>query len=211
MRQALSLTLLAAALLAAAPVVPADPLLGADAQSSVGWFSTAAQHDADSRYDIAEARISRLWPEAADGVWLYQEQAIINRAGLGEAQARAAPYFQRVGHITRRPDGRLWRDNYPLQNPARFAGLGQPGYAGPQPTRADLGEAGCGNLITPIAAGHFTATTQDCANRYKGAATMVSLAIITPDTYANWDRGFDAAGVRVWGPADGGYLFRRQQ
>ena len=38
---------------------------------------------------------------------------------------------------------------------------------------------------------------------------MLSLAIIAPDTYANWDRGFDTAGVPVWGPTDGGYLFRR--
>jgi hypothetical protein len=195
--------------LIAATQAAADPLLDAYVTSSVGGFSTAAQHAADPRYDVAEAHIARIWPEAGDGIWLYHEQAIINRAGMTEAAARAAPYFQRIGHVVRRPDGSLWRANYTISDARRFVGLGQPGYAGPRPTRADVGEAGCANIITPVAAGHFTATTSGCANTYRGAVSLLSLAIITPDTYANWDRGFDAAGGRVWGPADGGYIFRR--
>ena len=196
------------ALLVATPT-QADALLDAYVATSAGRFSTAAQHAGDARYDIAEAQIVRLWPDDGDGVWVYHEQALVNRPGMTEAAARAAPYFQRIGHVVRRPDGSLWRDNHAIKDARRFIGLGQPGYAGPQPTRADLGDAGCGNIITPIAAGHFTATTTDCANTYRGAVSMLSLAIIAPDTYANWDRGFDAAGARVWGPADGGYIFRR--
>lgn len=195
--------------LLAATQATADPLLDAYVTSSVGGFSTAAQHAADPRIDVAEAQIARLWPESTDGIWVYHEQALVNRPGMTEAAARAAPYFQRIGHIVRRPDGSLWRDNHSIKDAKRFVGLGQPGYAGPRPTRADLGEAGCANIITSVAAGHFTATTSGCANTYRGAASMRSLAIITPDTYANWDRGFDAAGGRVWGPVDGGYIFRR--
>ena len=187
----------------------ADPLLDAYVATSVGRFSTATQHATDPRYDTAEAHVSRLWPEDGTGVWVSHEQALIDRPGLTEAAARAAPYFQRIGHVVRRPDGSLWRDNYTIKAATRFIGLGLPGYAGPQPTRADLGHAGCANIIAPIATGHFTATTSGCANSYRGAVSMLSLAIITPDTYANWDRGFDAAGTRVWGPADGGYVFRR--
>ena len=187
----------------------ADPLLDAYLGTSVGHFSTVDQHAADPRYEVADARITAIWPGSGDGVWVYHEQALITRPGLSEAAARAAPYFQRIGHIVRRPDGSLWRDNHAIKDARRFVGLCRPGYAGPQPTRADLSEAGCANIITPVAAGHFTATTRDCANSYRGAVSMQSLAIITPDIYANWDRGFDSAGARVWGPADGGYIFRR--
>lgn len=196
------------ALLVATPAA-ADPMLDAYVVASVGSFSTAAQHAADARYDVAEAHVARIWPDDADGIWVYHEQALVDRPGMTRAAARAAPYFQRIGHVVRRPDGSLWRDNYAIRNPGRFVGLGQPRYAGPQPTLADLGDVGCANIITPVAAGHFTATTQGCANHYRGAVSMLSLAIIAPDTYANWDRGFDAGGARVWGPAEGGYLFRR--
>ena len=187
----------------------ADPVLDAYVATSVGMFSTAEQHAADPRYDLAEANIASIWRDATDGVWVYHEQALVDRPGLTAAAARATPYFQRIGHVVRRPDGSLWRDNHVIIDARRFVGLGRPGYTGPHPTRADLGNAGCANIITPVASGHFTATTRDCASAYRGAASMLSLAIIAPDTYANWDRGFDAAGVRVWGPADGGTLFRR--
>ena len=29
--------------------------------------------------------------------------------------------------------------------------------------------------------------------------------------YVNWDRGFDAEGAHVWGPADGGYIFEKKE
>ncbi len=197
-------------LVLAGPATAADALLETYAATSVGLFSTAAQHSGDARYDLAEAVIARIMPDSADGVWLYQEQSVVSRPGMTMDAARTAPYFQRIGHIVQLPDGRLRRDNHVIKDPARFIGLGRKGYAGPQPTLADVGDAGCHNIITPIATGHFTATTENCRNSYKGAATMVSLAVITPDTYANWDRGFDAAGLRVWGPVAGGYVFRRQ-
>ncbi len=202
-------TALATCLLMLAAPATADPLLDSYARTVIGTVSTRNQHESDPRYEIAEASVARIWPTAGDGLWLYQEQAIVNRPGQTEAHARSAPYFQRIGHVTPTATG-LRRDNHSLRDPARFIGLGHPGYSGPQPTRADFGPAGCLNIITPIAPGHFTATTENCANSYRGATTMLSLAISTPDTYANWDRGFDAAGVRVWGPATGGYIFRRQ-
>lgn len=205
----MSILLLGLLLATATPAPAPDPVLTAYATTSVGVFSTIAQHRADPRYDEAEAVIARIWPDRTDGIWMYQEQAVITRPGVTPAEARHTPYFQRIAHIVRLPDGRLRRDNMVIKNPARFVGLGRPGYYGPLPGPDDLGAAGCHNIITPIATGHFTATTENCANSYRGAATMLSLAIISPDTYANWDRGFDAAGARVWGPDAGGYIFRR--
>lgn len=188
----------------------ADAGLADYAATVTGHFSTAAQHDADPRYDIAEAEVVRIWPERQDGIWVYQEQTILNRAGITPAAAKLSPYFQRIGHIIVQPDGSLLRENYEIRDRGRFVGLWRPDYQGARPTPDDLGPAGCANYITRVAAGHFTAVTKACENHYKGAAAMLSLAISAPDTYANWDRGFDAAGARVWGPAEGGYLFRRK-
>ncbi len=86
-----------------------------------------------------------------------------------------------------------------LREPARWAGLKD---GDPRLTR-----------ITPadLAPGHFASRTETCLNSYKGAVTMRSLSVTTPDTYANWDRGFATDGQRVWGPAEGGYIFRRQR
>ena len=189
------------ALLAAAQ--PGDAVLDDYAATVAGNFSTAAQHAADPRYDLAEARVARLWPERADGVWVYQEQRI---AANGQS---LAVYFQRIGHISLAGDGRLHRDNYAINDAGRFAGYGAPGYAGPAPAPADLGAPGCPNTIERVARGFYTASSDCDQSHYKGAARLQSRSIITPDTYANWDRGFDAAGARVWGPPSGGYLFVR--
>ena len=197
--------MLTLALLAAATAATAtDPALDEYARIAPGIYSTEAQHRADSRYDIAEAHVTRIWPERTDGVWLYQEQAILNREGMTQEQARAAPYFQRVARIARTADGRLRRDNYVLTEPKAVAG--RPEAIIP----AMLGPAGCHNILERVAAGYWTARTETCANGYKGAVEMRSLSVQTERVYANWDRGFDAKGERVWGPSDGGYIFEKR-
>ena len=192
-------------------LLAADPLLEDYAATVTGAFTTEAQHRADARYDIVEARIVRLWPERTDAVWLYQEQAIVNVAGKTPDEARKAPYFQFVARIVALGDGTLRRDNMRLREPARWAGLkdGDPRLT--RITPADLADPGCHNRIERIAPGHFASRTETCLNSYKGAVTMRSLSVTTPDTYANWDRGFATDGQRVWGPAEGGYIFRRQR
>lgn len=196
----LTVALLAAAAAAATP----DPLLADYARIAPGAYTSEAQHRADPRYDIVEAQVTRIWPERTDGIWLYQEQAIINRPGITPEAARAAPYFQRVARIARGPDGRIIRDNHVLTDPK--AVVGRPEAITP----AMLGPAGCHNVLERVATGHWTARTEACANGYKGAVEMRSMSVQTETVYANWDRGFDANGARVWGPADGGYIFVRK-
>jgi hypothetical protein len=178
------------------------------AEAVMGSFSSARQAQQDRSYDVAEAEVVRIWPQRTDGVWLYQEQAILAGRGAAAGASKEKPYFQRIGHVYRLSDGRLRRDNYVLKDPARFVGLGRLNGV-KEPQAADLGAAGCHNIIEPVSAGHFIARTEGCRNGYKGAVTMTSIAISTPDRYVNWDRGFDGAGNRVWGPEGGGYIFDR--
>lgn len=187
----------------------ADPVLEDYAKTAVGEFTSVAQHAADPRYDIVEARIVRIWPERTDAVWLYQEQAIVNVSGQTTEQARAKPYFQFVGRIAPLGDGSFRRDNYRLKEPAKWVGLkaGDPRLSAI--SEADLAEPSCHNRIERVSAGHYTGRTESCTNRYKGAAMMRSISVATSDSYANWDRGFSVDGKLVWGPADGGYIFKR--
>ncbi len=208
MRRPFRLVAVLALLAAAGPPPPPaalHPLVEDYARHATGRFSSAAQHARDPAYDIVEARIVRIWPERTDGLWLYQEQTILT----GPQAAPRRPYFQRVGHVQVQPDGTVRRDNYPLRDPLRFVGLGQPGSGAVAPTPADLGPAGCHNVLAFVSPGFWTGRVEACANSWRGAARLESLSILTPRQFVNWDRGLDAAGGHVWGPRGGGYVFDR--
>ena len=181
-----------------------DPMLADYAEAAIGRFSSMAQHQRDAAYDEVEVRVVRIWPERTDGLWLYQEQAIVNQPGRSREQALAAPYFQFVSRIAPLRAGVLRRDNFRVRDGGRFAGARVEAL-----TPSDLMEASCHNRVERIAPRWFTGTTESCAHRYKGAAWMQSLSVMTGNTYVNWDRGFDLAGNRVWGPEAGGYIFDR--
>jgi hypothetical protein len=181
-----------------------DPALTDYAATVTGRFSSAAQHQRDRAYDEVEARIVRIWPDRTDGLWLYQEQAIVNAPGLSREQALARPYFQFVARVVPLGDGSFRRDNYRVREPARFVGANVAALR-----HADLMEASCHNRIDRVGAGWYLGRTESCANRYRGAVFMESLSVSTPATYVNWDRGFDAQRRRIWGPEAGGYIFDR--
>ncbi len=204
------MSLIALALALALQATPAEmPLADTYAGNVTGQFSSAVQHRADARYDEVEARIIRIWPERTDGVWLYQEQAIITVAGVDAATARSRPYFQFVGRIVPLGNGLLRRDNFRVSVGARWVGMatGDARLASLSPS--DLAPASCHNLIELVSPGHWTGRTESCANGYRGATYMRSISLATPDRYVNWDRGFAADGSHIWGPRWGGYVFDR--
>ena len=180
-----------------------DPALIDYARTVTGRFSSVAQHRRDPRYDEVEARIVRIWPERTDALWLYQEQAVLIGAASPEA-GRAKPYFQFVARVVPIGQGLFRRDNYRVRDGARFGGARVGGL-----TEADLAPASCHNRIERVSAGWYLGRTESCANGYKGATWMQSLSAASRTTYVNWDRGFDDAGRRVWGPEEGGYVFDR--
>ncbi len=208
-----------AAMLAAMALAMADPapvpeiggaaLADAYAAAVIGRFSSAAQHAADPRYDVVEARISRIWPERTDGIWLYQEQAIVNQPGMTGDQARQRPYFQFVARIAPLENGVLRRDNYRVADGAKWRGMTSGDARLASLTPADLAPPSCHNRIELVSRGHFVSQTESCANAYRGAAMMVSRSLTTPTRFVNWDRGLAADGAHVWGPRAGGYIFER--
>ena len=201
-----ALALLAAA---AASTATGRPMTEDYAAAAIGHFSSEAQHVADPRYDWAEARIVRIWPARTDGVWLYHEQTIVNTPGLLPDEARRRPYFQFVARVTPIAPGLLRRDNFRVLDKAKWLGVSSTDARLAALTPADLAAPSCHNRMEQVALGVWTGRTESCTNAYKGAAWMQSLSVTTHDAYINWDRGFDAAGTRVWGPAAGGYKFLR--
>jgi hypothetical protein len=202
------LAALATALLSMPAQAEISPLVDAYANAVIGRFSSAAQHRADPRYAEVEGAIVRIWPDRADGIWIYQEQAILSGAADRDA-ARRAPYFQRVSRLHDRGDGTIGRETFTIRDPARFVGLGQPGYAGPAITPADLGEGGCPLIVESAGHGYFTGSSGSCPNSHRGAVSMRSVSVVAGERFVNWDRGFDAEGRLVWGPEAGGYVFDR--
>ncbi len=183
-----------------------SPAVEAYAEAITGRFSSAGQHAADPRYAEVEGNVTRIWLARTDGIWIYQEQAILSGAS-DRAAARARPYFQRISRLFDRGDGSIGRETFPLLEAGRFVGLGMAGYRGPIPTPADLGPAGCPLVIEAAGHGHFTGTSGDCPSSHRGAVRMRSVSVVAGTRLVNWDRGFDAAGRQVWGPEAGGYVF----
>jgi len=175
-----------------------------------GRFSSAAQAQRDTDYDVVESELVRIWPERRDGVWLYQEQAALGAAGAETAERKQQPYFQRIVQLVPDGDDRVVRHTWEIRDPAglvgawrepaRFAGLGND----------ILGEASCPLALRKVSPTlWFSSFTQPCPNSWRGASTLRSQGVLNADGFTNWDRGFDADGRHVWGPASGGYEFRR--
>ena len=168
-----------------------------------GTFSSASQAAAqpDDYYDVRLVMVP-IWTERADGPWLYVEQAI------GTALDR--PYRQRVYHLVEDERG-LVSEVYTLPgDPLAFAGrFEDAAFAEVSPEDLSLRE-GCAIFLARVG-GAFAGSTNgaDCGSTLRGASYATSEVTVEPDRLTSWDRGFDGAGVQVWGAEKGAYVFER--
>ncbi len=170
----------------------------------VGSFSSEAQARQDASYDAITWHVAEIWADDDPAErWLYTESWIVQAP---------SPYMQRVTRLRAEPDGTITARRYTMPEAARFVGAWQ------QPARiaalkpGDLTElVGCDTVVTRAGTGRFEGATvgNRCRNSYKGASYAISQSVLTADEMVNWDRGFSTAGELVWGPAAGGYRFRR--
>ncbi|MEM9303629.1 MAG: CpcT/CpeT family chromophore lyase [Pseudomonadota bacterium] len=169
-----------------------------------GSFSSATQAARDDRYDHAIWHTVRIWPEANDGAWVYTENWLEGADG---------PYRQRVSRYRLDADGTILSKTWTLSEPERFVGAWEEPRRFDELTPGELGdESGCVTRLARTGTTRYEGGTvgQACRNAYKGAAYLVSATEISEAGVTNWDRGFDADGKQVWGPAAGGYEFQRQ-
>ena len=190
-------------LLSATGPVAADTLDDYVAYRS-GSFSSAAQAAADSRYDAVTWHIAEIWTDRdPDGRWLYTESW---------TDGSDAPYMQRLSRVSLLADGAILAERYRFPGTERYVGayddVGRFGDLDiDRLTKLD----GCDGIIVRAGRARFEGGTvgKRCANGYKGASYTVSHSTTGNGRLSNWDRGFDADGRLVWGPAAGGYRFER--
>lgn len=193
--------LLATAL--AAPLARAGDLLEDYLALQLGSFTSEPQARQDSRYGVAIWHIAEIWPGTGSGErWLYTESWM---------QDGERPYLQRISRLTA-AEGTSTARRYTIPDAERFIGAWQqPGkFAALAPE--ELTElAGCETLVTRAGEGRFEGGTVGtrCRNGHHGAAYALSRSVLIATGMTNWDRGFAADGTLVWGPAAGGYRFRR--
>ncbi|MFN7053943.1 CpcT/CpeT family chromophore lyase [Hyphomonas sp.] len=208
MRWTAALAALAAALIAAPAL--ADPATEFAEIAAGSWTSRA--QSADPRYDWVESETVRILPDRTDGVWLYQENAIL-AASPDETPADGAkdrPYFQVIVQLRAIGPFEVHSTTYRLDTPeAREGarGIWRAGGEGFDP--AWIGTMACMSGLTRISEGYWTGGA-DCPNNWRGGVKVDSRSIRTPDAYVNWDRGMDADGQQIWGPRAGGYVFLRK-
>ena len=208
-RRALAATM-AGGLVVAATLLPvtatASDTASLDAlmRLQVGSFSSALQSRYDARYDDITWHIAEIWPGSSDGArWIYTESWMTGAE---------APYMQRVARYTEEADGSIVSVRYPVPDAQRFVGAWQ------EPERLDALDPaslsalpGCETVMSRTGEQRFEGGTTGnrCANSHRGASYAVSRTVLDGATLTNWDRGFDADGALRWGPAAGGYQFRR--
>lgn len=170
----------------------------------LGSWTSESQAALDQRYGTAVWHLAEIWRDPASAErWIYAESWM---KGAGQ------PYMQRVTQLTLQPDGSILARRYAIPEPARFVGAWREPERFTALAPAELEElAGCEVTLVRAGRDRFEGGTQAarCANGYKGAAYAVSQSLLTPTEMTNWDRGFAADGELRWGPATGGYRFRR--
>jgi hypothetical protein len=211
-RKLIASSIMAIAASGAAGAGEPSPSLAELTALSVGRFTTLEQAKRDARYGVAEAEIVRIWPERDDGVWTYQEQTFLgDSANKIDASAKARPYFARVIHSVEIAPGVVERRVRRLKNPSAAFGAWREEAPLRSLSPVDLEPSECAITATRIAEKMWRSESARCPNDYKGAVYALSLGIIVEGRYANWDRGFDSADTRVWGPESGGYIFERKE
>lgn len=169
-----------------------------------GSFTSAEQAERDERYFEVNLHHARIWPQRADGTWLYVEQAL--------AANPDSPYRQRVYRVWLRPDGVIESAVYELPEPNRFVGAWRdPGSLDSLSPISLEKRDGCAVVFTDIDDDAMTGATigTGCTSTLRGASYATSEVTITANGITSWDRGFNDAGEQVWGAEAGPYEFRR--
>lgn len=194
---------------ATAPPIAPGPAAMADAEALAkaldGRWTSAEQAKADPAYlDIQTSHV-RIWADNPDALywWYYGESARMPDA--------AKPYRQNVFQIVPQADGSVFAYQYRVRDPAKAAGFGARGEAPPLTMDDLIAIPNCTVVWRRTGETRFAGSMRgtDCRNKYKNADYMDARSTLEDGVLMTWDRGMTFDGRHVWGPASGGYRFRR--
>ncbi|MCU0253362.1 MAG: chromophore lyase CpcT/CpeT [Acidobacteria bacterium] len=189
---------------AAAPAP--DPVLAELAATMAGSYSSSAQAAAQPEaYRDIHLTMVAIWPDRADGPWLYVEQAA--------ASSLERPYRQRVYQLVRTGQETIESRVYALpEPPLQYAGaaVDPAKLSGLTPDALTL-RAGCA-VVLKKSGPDWTGSTvgKQCGSDLRGASYATSEVRISASGMESWDRGYDADDKQVWGAEQGPYIFVRE-
>lgn len=167
-----------------------------------GSFSSYRQSVEDSSYYDIRLKMVPVWRHRSDSHWLYIEQAV--------SEYHQKPYRQRVYRVSKIDDTTYESAVYELPDPLTYAGAWKDEIPLEKlnPDSLILRQ-GCEIRLHPLGDSAFHGSTEDkaCESTLRGASFAQSEVFLTADYLTSWDRGFDSAGLQVWGAEKGGYVF----
>ncbi len=169
-----------------------------------GTFSNAEQARGDQNFRNSTLHIAPIWSDRPDGPWLYLEQAL--------ADAPAHPYRQLIWQLAARPDASLEIRMFDLPDPVAATGLWQdPSRSAGLSPKSLAPRTGCTVRLQLQPGGIFRGATEGtgCASTLRGSSYSTTETTISNLEITMWERGYNAAGVQVWGSIHGGYAFKR--
>lgn len=190
---------------------PYRPDQSVNARQAAAWmtgdFDSYEQSQQQPAYYNITLRMKRIWPDMADGYWMYVEQAM----------AASPPYRQRVYRVVMAGETMVGSEVYEFLNASDEAdAVGA--WADPDPL-ADLSPVdfvmreGCTVFLTREDVDNFMGGTEgkDCESDLNGASYATSEVTLTIDQMRSWDRGYNAEDQQVWGATAGPYIFDKHQ
>jgi len=166
-----------------------------------GEFDSSKQASEDSSYYNISLKMTRIWPEKTNGVYLYVEQAVANTPN--------EPYRQRVYFISQLDDFNYTSDVYNLKEPEKFIGAWSEPEKFKDVTVFDLKfKEGC-TVFLNYDGFQYSGKTKEssCPSDLRGASYATSEVSILPQKLTSWDRGYNENAEQVWGAEDGPYIF----
>ena len=186
--------------------LPLNPQVQGVANHLIGVMDTTQQAQTNPR--IAKVQMTTCavdFSPKQDSIYLYQEQAIIDRLNQ--------PYRQRILVIQPSPDNSTVESKaYKLNNAANFINFCNKDLTERRLSVSDLAESVCTVLLKPIAGGYQGETPpQGCPTNARGAVKITNTIILHYQGMDTSDRGYDSLGQQVWGAQDNFYQFRWQK
>jgi CpeT protein len=167
-----------------------------------GSFSSYRQSIEDSSYYDIRLKMVPVWRHRSDAHWLYVEQAV--------SEYHQKPYRQRVYRVSRIDDTTYESAVYELPDPLTYAGAWKDEIPLEKlnPDSLILRQ-GCEIRLHPLGDSAFHGSTEEkaCESTLRGASFAESEVFLTNEYLTSWDRGFDSAGMQVWGAEKDGYVF----
>jgi hypothetical protein len=183
-----------------------NPQVQGVANHLIGVMDTTQQAQTNPR--IAKVQMTTCavnFSPKQDNIYLYQEQAIIDRLNQ--------PYRQRILVIQPSPDNSTVESKaYKLNNAPNFINFCNKDLTERKLNVSDLGESVCTVFLKPIAEGYRGETPpQGCPTNARGAVKITNTIILHSQGMDTSDRGYDSLGRQVWGAQDNVYQFRWQK